>query len=49
MAIDAPESAYMQAFGTIRESFSPLEVAVESIGLVEFLPVRLLHECPLRR
>ena len=44
MAIGVAESAYLDAFATIRAGLRPLAATVESMGLVEFRPARLLHE-----
>jgi 2'-5' RNA ligase len=47
MALGIPESAYMEAFDTVRSSFKPLVVTIESIGLIKFRPVRHLHQSQL--
>jgi len=48
LATAVPESRYMEAFAAIRRAFVPLVATVESLGLVSFLPVKLLHVRPLR-
>ena len=47
MATGIPESAYMEAFETVRSSFRPLMVTIESVGLIEFRPIRQLHQSRL--
>ncbi|MTI29999.1 hypothetical protein [Xanthovirga aplysinae] len=48
MAIDIPEEKYLHTFNTIRNNFQHMEVNIESIGLAEFKPIKLLKECKLK-
>ena len=48
LAIDIPKESFLEVFAEIRGAFRPVEVRVESLGIVEFRPVRQIHESMLR-
>jgi hypothetical protein len=48
MAIEVPDKDYMRSFEVIRKSFQPMQVTIESIGLVEYFPINVLHEYALQ-